>query len=490
MQAFKGSPCAASGATRPGARRVPSAAGQKTGLFSRYIVLIMTEFAVGGPGLPQQRRLVTEIPGPVSRELMARRSQAVARGVSSTMPVFATAAGGGVIVDADGNSLIDFGSGIAVVSVGNAAPRVVARAAEQAARFTHTCFMVTPYEGYVAVCEELARRTPGDHEKRSALFNSGAEAVENAVKIARYATGRQAVVAFDHAYHGRTNLTMALTAKNMPYKQGFGPFAGEIYRVPMAYPLRWPRGPDACRSDALRVVTELIHTQAGEENVAAVIIEPVQGEGGFIVPPPGFLPGLAEFCARHGIVLIADEIQSGFCRTGDWFACDHEGVVPDMVTTAKGIAGGLPLAAVTGRAEIMDAVHPGGLGGTYGGNPVACAAALGAIETMASEDLAGRARRIGEIMLPRLRKLAEKHPEIADVRGRGAMVAVELTVPGTLEPSPDVAARVARACHRAGLVVLTCGTFYNVLRFLPPLVIGEDLLEEGLSILEDAFSTL
>ena len=266
--------------------------------------------------------------------------------------------------------------------------------------------MVTPYEGYVEVCEELNRRTPGTHDKRSALFNSGAEAVENAVKIARHATGRQAVVAFDHAYHGRTNLTMALTAKNMPYKQGFGPFAGEVYRVPMAYPLRWPDGPEACRAEALNLVKSLIHAQVGEENVAAVIIEPIQGEGGFIVPPEGFLRGLSEFCAEHGIVFIADEIQSGFCRTGDWFACEHEGVVPDLVTTAKGIAGGLPLAAVTGRAEIMDAVHPGGLGGTYGGNPVACAAALGAIETMQAEDLPGKARRIGDVMLPRLRKLA------------------------------------------------------------------------------------
>ncbi len=322
------------------------------------------------------------------------------------------------------------------------------------AQFTHTCFMVTPYEGYVEVCEELARRTPGTHEKRSALFNSGAEAVENAVKIARHYTGRQAVVAFDHAYHGRTNLTMALTAKNMPYKQGFGPFAGEIYRVPMAYPLRWPGGPQACRAEALDVIKSLIHTQVGEQNVAAVIIEPIQGEGGFIVPPDGFLPGLAEFCKEHGIVFIADEIQSGFCRTGDWFASEHEGVVPDLVTTAKGIAGGLPLAAVTGRAEIMDAVHPGGLGGTYGGNPVACAAALGAIETMAAQDLAGKARRIGEIMLPRLRKLAEAHPVIADVRGRGAMIAIELTKPGTLDPDAASTAAVAAFCHQAGLVVL------------------------------------
>jgi 4-aminobutyrate aminotransferase/(S)-3-amino-2-methylpropionate transaminase len=450
----------------------------------------MTTTSSGEPGLPQVRRLVTEIPGPASRELLARRQQSVARGVSIMLPAFITAAGGGVLVDVDGNSLIDFGAGIAVVSVGNSAPRVAEAVVEQVARFTHTCFMITPYEGYVAVCEELARRTPDDHEKRSALFNSGAEAVENAVKIARHATGRPAVVAFDHAYHGRTNLTMALTAKNMPYKDKFGPFAGEIYRVPMAYPFRWPGGPDRCAAEALDVVTGLIHTQVGESNTAAVIIEPIQGEGGFIVPPPGFLAGLAEFCRAHGIVLIADEIQTGFCRTGDWFACEHEGVVPDLITTAKGIAGGLPLGAVTGRAELMDAVHPGGLGGTYGGNPVACAAALGAIATMVEEDLAGRARRIGDVMLPRLRKLADSHSVIGDVRGRGAMVAVELVRPGTLEPDAAAAAAVAGACHRAGLVVLTCGTFGNVLRFLPPLVIGEELLEEGLSILEDAFASL
>jgi 4-aminobutyrate aminotransferase/(S)-3-amino-2-methylpropionate transaminase len=451
-------------------------------------VLIMTIHVPGGPELPQHRRLVTELPGPHSRELAARRGSAVAKGVSSVLPVFAAAAGGGVILDVDGNSLIDFGSGIAVTSVGNAAPAVASEVAAQTSSFTHTCFMVTPYEGYVAVCEELARRTPGDHDKRSALFNSGAEAVENAIKIARVATGRSAVVAFDHAYHGRTNLTMALTAKNMPYKQGFGPFASEIYRVPMAYPLRWPGGPEACRAEALDVIKSLIHTQVGESNVAAVIIEPIQGEGGFIAPPPGFLPGLAQFCREHGIVLIADEIQTGFCRTGDWFACDDEGVVPDLITTAKGIAGGLPLAAVTGRADLMDAVHPGGLGGTYGGNPVACAAALGAFETMDADDLVGRARRIGDIMLPRLRKLAETYPVIADVRGRGAMLAIELTRPGTLEPDAATTGKVSAYCHSHGLVTLTCGTFGNVIRFLPPLVIGEDLLEEGLGILEDAFA--
>src|SRR5580692_5680988 len=464
--------------------------------------LIMTEHAAGDSRLlhapaggsggvvppSQHRHLVTEIPGPVSRELQARREHAVARGVSSTLPIFVTDAGGGVIVDADDNSLIDFGAGIAVVSVGNAAPRVAANVAEQVHRFTHTCFMVTPYEGYVAVCEKLAEHTPGSHDKRSALFNSGAEAVENAVKIARHATGRQAVVAFDHAYHGRTNLTMALTAKNMPYKDKFGPFAGEIYRVPMAYPLRWPGGPDACAAEALNTFKSLVHTQVGEDNVAAVILEPIQGEGGFIVPPDGFIPGLAEFCRDHGIVFVADEIQTGFCRTGDWFAVDHEGVVPDLITTAKGIAGGLPLAGVTGRAEMMDAVHAGGLGGTFGGNPVACAAALGAIETMGKEDLPAMARRIGDIMLPRLRKLAEAHPEIGDVRGRGAMIAIELVKPGTLEPDASLTGKIAKACHQTGLIVLTCGTFGNVLRFLPPLVISEQLLNEGLSILEDAFA--
>ena len=450
----------------------------------------MTALPVGGPELPQRRTLVTEIPGPASRALMERRNATVARGISTTLPVFITAAGGGVLLDADGNSLIDFGSGIAVASVGNAAAAVASRVQQQVAQFTHTCFMVTPYEGYVEVCEQLARHTPGTYEKRSALFNSGAEAVENAIKIARHHTRRQAVVAFDHAYHGRTNLTMALSAKNMPYKQGFGPFASEIYRVPMAYPLRWPDGPEACKAEALGVIRSLIHAQVGEENVAAVILEPIQGEGGFIEPPLGFLPRIAEFCRANGIVFIADEIQTGFCRTGDWFACEHEGVVPDLITTAKGIAGGLPLAGVTGRAEIMDAVHPGGLGGTFGGNPVACAAALGAIETMESQDLAGRARRIGDIMLPRLRKLAETYPVIADIRGRGAMVAVELCKPGTLEPDPAAVVAVAGACHRAGLLVLSAGTYGNVLRFLPPLVIGEDLLEEGLDLLENAFAAL
>ena len=327
----------------------------------------MTELLAPVSSLPQERRLVTEIPGPRSRELMARRAAVVSGGVGTTLPVFVERAGGGVIVDVDGNSLIDLGAGIAVVNVGNAAPRVVEAVQAQVAAFTHTCFMVTPYEGYVAVCEELARVTPGDHEKRSALFNSGSEAVENAVKIARHATGRPAVVVFDHAYHGRTNLTMALTAKNMPYKHRFGPFAGEIYRVPMSYPFRDPAGMSG-REAAARAIRQ-IETQVGATNVAAVLIEPIQGEGGFVVPAPGFLPALAEWSREAGAVFIADEVQTGFCRTGEWFASAHEGVVPDLITLAKGMAGGLPLAAVTGRAELMDAVHPGGLGGTYGGNP-------------------------------------------------------------------------------------------------------------------------
>ncbi|MBA2740206.1 MAG: 4-aminobutyrate--2-oxoglutarate transaminase [Nocardioidaceae bacterium] len=440
----------------------------------------------GGPDLPQERRVVTEVPGPRSRELHARRGAAVAAGVGSVLPVYVAAAGGGVVVDVDGNSFIDLGSGIGVTGVGNATPHVVDRVRAQAAAFTHTCFMVAPYEGYVEVCEALAQVTPGDHAKKSALFNSGAEAVENAVKIARVASGRDAVVVFDHAYHGRTNLTMAMTAKSMPYKHGFGPFAGEVYRAPMSYPFREP-APLSGAEAALRA-TSMIDKTVGADQVACVVIEPVQGEGGFVVPAAGFLPALASWCRDNDVLLVADEIQSGFCRTGDWFACDHEGVVPDLVTTAKGIAGGMPLAAVTGRAEVMDAVHPGGLGGTYGGNPVACAAALGAIETMRTLDLPGAARRLGAVMLSRLGALAEQVPAIGDVRGRGAMVAIELVRPGSTEPDAALAAAVSAACHAAGVLTLTCGTYGNVLRLLPPLVLSEALLSEALDVLADALT--
>ncbi|MET9556976.1 4-aminobutyrate--2-oxoglutarate transaminase [Streptomyces sp. NPDC006645] len=441
--------------------------------------------------IPQERRVVTAVPGPKSLELQNRRTATVAAGVGSVMPVFAARAGGGVVEDVDGNSFIDFGSGIAVTSVGSSAEAVVRRATAQLADFTHTCFMVTPYEGYVEVCEQLAELTPGDHAKKSALFNSGAEAVENAVKIARSYTKRQAVVVFDHGYHGRTNLTMALTSKNMPYKNGFGPFAPEIYRVPVAYGYRWPTGPENAGAEASAQAIDEISKQVGADNVAAIVIEPLLGEGGFIEPAKGFLPAIAKFAKDNGIVFVADEIQSGFCRTGQWFACEDEGVVPDLITTAKGIAGGLPLAAVTGRAEIMDAPHSGGLGGTYGGNPVACAAALGAIETMRELDLASKARRIEEIMKPRLKEMAEKFHVIGDVRGRGAMLALELVKDrDTKEPDPEATAALAKACHQEGLLVLTTGTYSNVLRFLPPLVIGEDLLTEGLDILEQALAGL
>jgi 4-aminobutyrate aminotransferase/(S)-3-amino-2-methylpropionate transaminase len=401
----------------------------------------------------------------------------VSAGLGAAIPIYAQRAGGGVILDVDGNSLIDLGSGIAVVNVGNAAPHVAEAVARQAQDLTHTCFMVAGYEPYIEVCEELNALTPGDHEKRSALFNSGAEAVENAVKIARAATGRDAIVAVEHGYHGRTNLTMALTAKSMPYKHSFGPFAPEVYRVPTSYPLRdGLSGPEAAARAISRIESEI-----GASNLAGVIIEPIQGEGGFIVPAEGFLPALAQWCRANGVVFIADEIQTGFCRTGAWFACEHEGVVPDLITTAKGIAGGLPLAAVTGRAELMDAVHVSGLGGTYGGNPVACAAALGAIRTMREEGLADRAVQLGKIMLDRLNALGLD--VLADVRGRGAMVAIELAEPGSLKPLPALAKSAAARCAAEGVVVLTAGTFGNVLRLLPPLVISDALLAEGMDVL-------
>jgi len=435
--------------------------------------------------IEQKRELVTEIPGPESLARLEAKLAHVADGVGTMLPVFITAAGGGVLVDVDGNSLIDLGSGIAVTTVGNSAPAVVRNVQAQVEAFTHTCFMITPYDGYVDVCAELADLTPGDHAKKTALFNSGAEAVENAVKIARVATGRDAVAVFDHAYHGRTNLTMAMTAKNMPYKQGFGPFAGEVYRAPMSYPLRDGLSGEEAAARAIDVLDK----QVGPGNLACLVIEPILGEGGFVVPAPGFLPALSRWCTDHGIVFVADEIQSGFCRTGDWFACDDEGVVPDLVTAAKGIAGGLPLAAVTGRADLMDSVHTGGLGGTYGGNPVACAAALGAIEEMRTHDLAGRACALGAIMRERLEKLRAEHPAIADIRGRGAMMAIELCAPGTTEPDSARTAAVSAACHRAGVVTLTCGTWGNVVRFLPPLAIGDELLHEAFDVVAEALAT-
>lgn len=434
--------------------------------------------------IAQTRNIITEIPGPRSLELEHRRSLAVASGVTSVLPVFIQQASGAILVDVDGNCHVDLGSGIAVVSVGHASPDVVTSVSEQVARFTHTCFMVNPYESYVAVCEELNALGPGNGPKRTALFNSGAEAVENAVKIARHVTGRQAVVVFDHAYHGRTNLTMALTSKNMPYRDGFGPFAPEIYRVPISYPFRDPDGMTG-EEAACRGITQ-IERQVGSDNVACVVIEPIQGEGGFIVPAPGFLAELSRWCSDRGVLFVADEIQTGFCRTGHWFASQGEGIVPDLMTTAKALAGGLPLAAVTGRAELMNGVHPGGLGGTFGGNPVACAAALATIDTLRSHDLAQAARHIGAVMRPRLDSWKAAYPAVGDVRGRGAMMAIEFVRPGGIEPDPDTTRRVTQACHQAGVMVLTCGSFANVIRLLPPLVIDDDLLSDGLDVLGSA----
>ncbi|WP_421840369.1 4-aminobutyrate--2-oxoglutarate transaminase [Mycobacterium sp.] len=436
--------------------------------------------------LEQSRYLVTEIPGPASLELTRRRIAAVSRSVGVTMPVFVVRAGGGIVEDADGNRLIDLGSGIAVTTIGNSSPRVVDAVRAQVAEFTHSCFMVTPYEQYVAVAEQLNRITPVSGEKRSVLFNSGAEAVENAVKIARSYTGKPAVVAFDHAYHGRTNMTMALTAKSMPYKSGFGPFAPEVYRAPLSYPYRDGLVDKEMATDgelAGARALSVIDKQVGAGNLAAVVIEPIQGEGGFIVPAQGFLATLLDWCRKNDVVFIADEVQTGFARTGAMFACEHDGVDPDLICTAKGIADGLPLSAVTGRAEIMDAPHVSGLGGTYGGNPAACAAALATIETIERDGMIERARQIERMATDRLTHLQTSDDRIGDVRGRGAMIAVELVKSGTAEPDAALTQKLAAAAHAAGVIVLSCGTFGNVIRLLPPLTISDELLAEGLDIL-------
>jgi 4-aminobutyrate aminotransferase/(S)-3-amino-2-methylpropionate transaminase len=440
--------------------------------------------------LPQSRHIATEIPGPKSVQALARRKEAVSAGLGMAYPAIIARAEGAIMEDIDGNRIIDLGSGIGVVTVGNANPRVVSRVIEAAQAFTHTNFTTAPYLGYIEVCEALNELTPGKFAKKSILQNSGAEAVENAIKIARHYTKRQAIVVFEHAYHGRTNLTMALTAKNMPYKEGFGPFANEIYRMPMPYPYRWMGDASTMTADALADVTHKIEKEIGAKNVAAIIIEPIQGEGGFIVPPKGFLPGLSEYATKNGIVFIADEVQTGFARTGNYFAVEDESVEPDMIVTAKGIAGGLPLAAVTARAEIMDSSHVGGLGGTYGGNPIACAAALGAMEAIREEKLVERAHQIGKILNERLTAMAAKYSVIGDVRGRGAMQAIEIVVAGSKDPNPAAMASVIKYCQAQGVLILTAGTYGNVIRFLPPLVISDELLIEALGVLDDAFASL
>ena len=452
----------------------------------------------------QQRLISGELPGPRSRALMERRLAAVPRGVAAALPVFAERAGGGVVVDVDGNSFIDFGGGIAVLAVGASSPKVASAVAEQAARFTHTCFQITSYEGYVALAERLNELAPcGPGPRRTLLVNSGAEAVENAVKIARIATGRPAVVAFEHGFHGRTLLAMSLTSKAFPYKSGFGPFAPEVYRAPYCYPFRAggdPRsGSDAggrseedraCGYRCAEAAISMMEHQIGSSQIACLVVEPVLGEGGAVVPARGFLADLREYCTARGIILVADEVQSGFARTGRWFAIEHFGVAPDIVVSAKGLGAGLPIGAITGRAELMDSVHPGGLGSTFGGNPVSCAAALAAIAEIEELGLLARAERIGERVLARLSPLAEASDRVGEVRGLGALAAVELvTDSSSRSPDPGAASRVIERCRNEGLIVLAAGTYDNCVRILPPLVIGDDLLDEGLEVLARALSS-
>ena len=430
--------------------------------------------------LPQERRINTELPGPASAELDKRRKASVAAAMNPGLPGYIVDADGGVLVDADGNSFIDFCSGIAVTSVGASNKRVVNAVAEAATHFTHTCFMVSPYESYLQVAELLNELTPGDFEKRTVLLNSGAEAVENAVKIARSYTRKAGVAVFDYAYHGRTNLTMAMTAKNKPYKSSFGPFASDIYRAPMSYPLRDGLKGDEAAERTIRYLEQYV----GAENLACVVIEPIQGEGGFIEPAEGFLPAVVDWCRANNVVFISDEIQAGFCRSGDWFASSYDGIEPDLVTTAKGIAGGMPLSAVTGRAEIMDAPMAGGLGGTYGGNPVACAAAVAAIEEMKEHNLPLRAKEIGKIIHEELDPLSDL-AEIAEIRGRGAMIAIELATKDG-KPNAELTSKVAAECKAKGVLILTCGLDGNVVRLLPSLVIPEDLLRDGMRVIAEA----
>ena len=431
--------------------------------------------------MSQVRIVKTDLPGPKSQLLAARRAEAVGRGVASQLPIYAESASGGIVRDVDGNQLIDLAAGIGVTTVGVSAPLVVAAVKAQVEAATHTCFMVAPYEPYVEVCERLNKLTPGNHPKATVLLNSGSEAVENAVKIARMATGRQAIVVLDNAYHGRTNLTLAMTARATPFKQGFGPYAPEVYRVPASNPLRDGLTGEQAAARTIAAIEDFV----GADQVAAIFAEPIAGEGGFVVPAPGYLIALASYARDHGILMVADEAQSGIARTGAWFAIEHEGVVPDIVCIAKGIAGGMPLSAVTARRDLMDSVGPGGLGGTYAGNPVACAAALGALDTIEQDGLLDRARKIGDIIREVLEPLVQETGRVAEVRGRGAMMGIELVSADGAHDS-DLCTRVIARCHQAGVIVMSAGQRRNVVRLLPPLVISDDLLREGIGVLADA----
>jgi 4-aminobutyrate aminotransferase/(S)-3-amino-2-methylpropionate transaminase len=432
-------------------------------------------------------RLRTSIPGPKSKKWMERRQASVARGVFHFTPVFMVSGQGAVIEDVDGNQLLDFAGGIGCLNVGHSPKAVVEAVQEQAGRFLHGCFSVTPYDGYVELAEELNRRTPGKFPKKTVFVNSGAEGVENAVKIARCYTGRPGILCFEHAFHGRTLLTMSLTSKTHPYKVGFGPFAPEIHRVPYAYCYRCSYGLTypSCNMHCAHQVEDFFLKLASADTIAAVLAEPVLGEGGFIVPPKEFFPVLASICRARKILLIADEIQTGYGRTGTLFACEQWGVEPDLVVAGKSLAGGLPLASVTGRAEIMDAPVVGGLGGTYGGNPLSCAAALAVLQDYDSGRLAERARHMGEIFERVTRNWPERFPLIGEIRGLGAMRAIELVRDRTTrEPAKQETEAILRGCHERGLVCLSAGTYGNVIRVLVPLIATDEQVHEGLAVLE------
>lgn len=437
--------------------------------------------------------LKTTLPGPESEKLMALRREYVAQGVSSTIPVFVQKASGARITDIDGNEFIDFAGGIGVANAGHCPESVTAAVKAQLDQYIHLCFHVTMYEPYVRLAEQLARITPGTFPKKSMMVNSGAEAVENAVKIARKHTGRTGIIALECAFHGRTLMAMSLTSKVRPYKYGFGPFAPDVYKVPSAYCYRCYFGlkyPE-CGFHCVENLRRFFVAECPADHVAAMIVEPVQGEGGFIVPPAGYMKALSQVLGENGIVLIADEVQTGFGRTGKMFACEHEGIAPDLITMSKSLAAGFPLAAVTGRAEIMDAPGAGEIGGTFGGNPLGCVAALKVIELMKDQDLPGRAQIIGKAIKGHLTELAGRYPAIGDVRGLGAMVAVELVKDQkTKEPDRELAGRLAAECHKRGLIVLTAGVFSNVLRFLTPLVITDEEVAQGLEILSQAFAAV
>jgi 4-aminobutyrate aminotransferase/(S)-3-amino-2-methylpropionate transaminase len=436
-------------------------------------------------------RLNTEIPGPASRALTERRSHAVPRGLSSAAPIFIRHAEGAVLEDVDGNRYIDLAGGIGTLNVGHRNPRVLAALRRQLDAFLHLCFSVTGYESYVQLAEKLNAITPGHFAKKTLFVNSGAEGVENAVKIARAHTGKPAVLCFEDAFHGRTMLGMSLTSKTHPYKQGFGPFLPDIYRIPYGEPARSRLAGRVPMSheDVEQLLDQAFRRVVAAESVAAVIVEPVLGEGGFVVPPAGFLPALSTICRRHSIVLIADEIQTGFGRTGELFACSHFGIEPDLIITAKSLGGGLPIAAVTGRAEIMDAPVPGGIGGTFGGNPASCAAALAVIEEFADGSLLARARTLGERFQHRAYKWQRQHAFVGEVRGLGAMQAMEF-VDRDGAPYSAPAKKLAHYCLHQGVLILTAGTYDNVIRLLMPLVISDEQFCEALEVVENGLNTV